>query len=110
MNEAEERRIVNGKINIVLDRLYDAMYDAQGHPEVAFEVLRATVEKTAEEIQNLYETEVRRIVDEKISEVLEGVYDALYYASALVDQDIRFKVLRDNIEEINKRITGDNNG
>lgn len=56
------------------------------------------------------EAEVRRIVNEKISEVLEGIYDALYYASALVDQDIRFKVLRDNIEEINKRITGDNNG
>lgn len=69
--------------------------------------MRATVEKNAEEIQNLYETEVRRIVDEKISEVLEGVYDALYYASALVDQDIRFKVLRDNIDEINRRI---NNG
>lgn len=55
------------------------------------------------------EVEVRRIVNEKISEVLEGVYDALMYASALVDQDIRFKVLKDNIEEINKRITGDNN-
>lgn len=53
------------------------------------------------------EAEVRRIVNEKISEVLEEVYDALYYASALVDQDIRFKVLRDNIEEINRRI---NNG
>lgn len=107
MNEAEVRSIVNGKINNVLDRLYDAMYDAQGHPGVAFDVLRATVEKTAEEIQNLYETEVRRIVDEKISEVLEGVYDALHYASTLVDQDIRFKVLRDNIDEINRRI---NNG
>lgn len=56
------------------------------------------------------EAEVRRIVNEKISEVLEGVYDALMYASALVDQDIRFKVLRDNIDEINKRITGENNG
>ena len=53
---------------------------------------------------------LRKSVNKKISEVLEGVYDALYYASALVDQDIRFKVLRDNIEEINKRITGDNNG
>lgn len=59
---------------------------------------------------NIYEAEVRKSVNKKISEVLEGVYDALYYASALVDQDIRFKVLRDNIEEINKRITGDNNG
>lgn len=56
------------------------------------------------------EAEVRRIVDEKISEVLEGVYEAIYYASRQVDPDIRFKVLRDNIEEINKRITGDNNG
>lgn len=53
------------------------------------------------------EAEVRRIVNEKISEVLEGVYDALMYASAIVDQDIRFKVLRDNIDEINRRI---NNG
>lgn len=53
------------------------------------------------------EAEVRRIVNEKITEVLEGVYEALYYASALVDQDIRFKVLRDNIEEINRRV---NNG
>lgn len=53
------------------------------------------------------EAEVRRIVNEKISEVLEEVYDALYYASALVDQDIRFKALRDNIENINRRI---NNG
>lgn len=58
----------------------------------------------------IYEAEVRKSVNKKISEVLEGVYDALYYASALVDQDIRFKVLRDNIEEINKRITEDNNG
>ena len=58
----------------------------------------------------IYEAEVRKSVNKKISEVLKGVYDALYYASALVDQDIRFKVLRDNIEEINKRITGDNNG
>lgn len=56
------------------------------------------------------EAEVRKSVNKKISEVLEEVYDALYYASAPVDQDIRFKVLRDNIEEINKRITGDNNG
>lgn len=110
MNEAEVRRIVNGKINIVLDRLYDAMYDAQGHQEVAFEVLRATVEKTAGEIQNMYEAEVRRIVNGKISEVLEGVYEAIYYASRQVDPDIRSKVLRDNIEEINNRITGDNNG
>ena len=58
----------------------------------------------------IYEAEVRKSVNKKISEVLEGVYDALYYASALVDQDIRFKVLRDNIKEINKRITEDNNG
>lgn len=109
MNEAEVRRIVNGEINKVLDRLYDAMYDAQGHPEIAFEVLRANIEETATKIQNMYEAEVKRIVNEKISEVLEGVYDALYYASALVDQNIRFKVLRDNIDEINKRTTGDNN-
>ena len=110
MNEAEVRSIVNGKINNVLDRLYDAMYDAQGHPDIAFEVLRANVEKTAKEIQNIYEAEVRKSVNKKISEVLEGIYDALRYASAIVDTDIRFKVLRDNIEEINKRITGDNNG
>ncbi len=107
MNEAEVRSIVNGKINNVLDRLHDAMYDAQGHPEIAFEVLRANVEETAKEIQNIYEAEVRRIVNEKISEVLEGIYDALRYASAIVDTDIRFKVLRDNIDEINRRI---NNG
>ena len=50
------------------------------------------------------EAEVRKIVNEKISEVLEAVYDALYYASAIVDTDIRFKVLRDNIDEINRRI------
>jgi hypothetical protein len=107
MNEAEEGRIVNGEINKVLDRLYDAMYDAQGHPEIAFEVLRANVEETATKIQNMYEAEVKRIVNEKISEVLEGIYDALRYASAIVDTDIRFKVLRDNIDEINRRI---NNG
>ena len=53
------------------------------------------------------EAEVRRIVNEKISEVLEEVYDALRYASGQVDSDIRLKVLRDNIDEINKRI---NNG
>ena len=53
------------------------------------------------------EAEVRRIVNVKISEVLEGIYDALRYASAIVDTDIRFKVLRDNIDEINRRI---NNG
>lgn len=109
MNEAEVRRIVNGEINKVLDRLYDAMYDAQGHPEIAFEVLRANIEETATKIQNMYEAEVKRIVNEKISEVLEGVYDALMYASALVDQNIRFKVLRDTIDDINKRTTGDNN-
>ena len=105
MNKAEEGRIVNGEINKVLDRLYDAMYDAQGHPEIAFEVFRANIEEIATKIQNMYEAEVKRIVNEKISEVLEGVYDALMYASALVDQNIRFKVLRDNIDEINKRTT-----
>lgn len=52
------------------------------------------------------EAEVRRIVNEKISEVLEELYDALNYASAQVDPDLRFKVLRENIEEINRRING----
>lgn len=69
--------------------------------------MRANVEETATKIQNMYEAEVKRIVNEKISEVLEGIYDALRYASAIVDTDIRFKVLRDNIDEINRRI---NNG
>lgn len=53
------------------------------------------------------EAEVRRIVNAKISEVLEGVYEAIFYASKQVDPDIRLKVLRDNIDEINRRI---NNG
>lgn len=53
------------------------------------------------------EAEVRRIVNEKISEVLEEIYDALRYAVGLNDTEIRLKVLRDNIDEINKRI---NNG
>ena len=53
------------------------------------------------------EAEVRRIVNEKISEVLEGLYGALYYASAQVDLELRYKVLRENIEEIAKEI---NNG
>ena len=55
------------------------------------------------------EAEVRRIVNAKITKVLERLYDALMYASALVDQNIRFKVLRDTIDDINKRTTGDNN-
>lgn len=60
-----------------------------------------------EEIKDMNEAEVRKIVNEKISEVLEGLYDALYYASAQVDPEMGFEVLRENIEEINKRI---NNG
>lgn len=53
------------------------------------------------------EAEVRRIVNEKISEVLEGVYEAIYYASGQRDLDIRLKVLRDRIDEINRRVTNE---
>lgn len=52
MNEAEEGRVVNGEINKVLDRLYDALYEEQGHPGIEFEVLRANIEEIAKEINN----------------------------------------------------------
>lgn len=50
MNEAEVRRIVNEKITKVLERLYDALYEAQGHPGIEFEVLRANLEEIAKVI------------------------------------------------------------
>lgn len=75
---------------------------------VTSRVLRIlTKSEKKKEIKDMNEAEVRRIVNEKISEVLEGLYDALYYASAQVDPEMGFEVLRENIEEINKRI---NNG
>ena len=52
------------------------------------------------------EAEVRRIVNKKISEVLERLYDALYYAHWQQSGN-EFEVLRANIEEIAKEI---NNG
>ena len=52
MDEAEVRRIVNEKITKVLERLYDALYEAQGHPGIEFEVLRANIEEIAKEINN----------------------------------------------------------
>jgi hypothetical protein len=52
------------------------------------------------------EAEVRRIVNEKISEVLEELYDALYYAQWQQSGN-EFEFLREAVEEINKRI---NNG
>lgn len=52
------------------------------------------------------EAEVRSIVNGKINNVLDRLYDAMYDAQG--HPEIAFKVLRDNIEEINKRITGNN--
>lgn len=52
MNEVEVRRIVNAKITKVLERLYDALYEAQRHPGIEFEVLRANIEEIAKEINN----------------------------------------------------------
>lgn len=57
-----------------------------------------------EEIKNMNEAEVRRIVNEKISEVLERLYDALYYASAQAQPEMGFEVLKESIEEINRSI------
>lgn len=50
--EAEVRRIVNEKINKVLDGLYNALYNSQGHPEIEFEVLKAEIEGMDKEINN----------------------------------------------------------
>lgn len=52
MNEAEVRRFVNKKITLVLERLYNALYEAQRHPGIEFEVLRANIEEIAKEINN----------------------------------------------------------
>lgn len=52
MNEAEVRRFVNKKITIVLERLYNALYEEQRHPGIEFEVLRANIEEIAKEINN----------------------------------------------------------
>ena len=49
------------------------------------------------------EAEVRRIVNEKISEVLERLYDALYYAQWQQSGN-EFEFLREAIEKINKEI------
>lgn len=52
------------------------------------------------------EAEVRRIVNEKITKVLERLYDALYYAQWQQSGN-EFEFLREAIGEINKEI---NNG
>ena len=52
------------------------------------------------------EAEVRRIVNAKITKVLERLYDALYYAHWQQSGN-EFEFLREAIEEINKEI---NNG
>lgn len=53
------------------------------------------------------EAEVKRIVNEKISEVLEGLYDALHDAQGQLDYNMAFDILKEDIEQINKRV---NNG
>lgn len=52
------------------------------------------------------EAEVRKIVNESISKVLERLYDALYYAQWQQSGN-EFEFLREAIEEVNKEI---NNG
>lgn len=52
MNEAEVRKVVNEKISEVLEGLYDALYEAQRHTGIEFEVLRANIEEIAKEINN----------------------------------------------------------
>lgn len=52
------------------------------------------------------EAEVKRIVNKKITKVLERLYDALYYAQWQQSGN-EFEFLRANIEEIAKEI---NNG
>lgn len=52
------------------------------------------------------ESEVRRIVNEGISKVLERLYDALYYAQWQQSGN-EFEFLKEAIEEKNKEI---NNG
>ena len=52
------------------------------------------------------DAEVRKIVNEGISKVLERLYDALYYAQWQQSGN-EFEFLREAIEEINKEI---NNG
>lgn len=53
MNEAEVRRIVNKKITIVLERLYDALYEAQWQQSGnEFEFLREAIEEVNKEINN----------------------------------------------------------
>lgn len=52
------------------------------------------------------EAEVRRIINEGISKVLERLYDALYYAQWQQSGN-EFEFLREALEEINKEI---NNG
>lgn len=50
--EAEVRRIVNEKINAVLDGLYNVLYNSQGHPEIEFEVLKAEIEAMDKGVNN----------------------------------------------------------
>lgn len=52
MNEAEVRRLVNEKINKVLDGLYNALYNPQGQPEIEFEVLKAEIEEMDKGVNN----------------------------------------------------------
>lgn len=53
MNEAEVRRIINGEISKVLERLYDALYYAQWQQSGnEFEFLREAIEDINKEINN----------------------------------------------------------
>ena len=52
------------------------------------------------------EAEVRRIINEKISKVLERLYDALYYAQWQQSGN-EFEFLREEIEELNKEINNE---
>lgn len=53
MNEAEVRKLVNGEISKVLERLYDALYYAQWQQSGnEFEFLREAIEEIAKEINN----------------------------------------------------------
>lgn len=53
MNEAEVRKVVNGEISKVLERLYDALYYAHWQQSGnEFEFLREAIEEIAKETNN----------------------------------------------------------